>query len=294
MMLFGSDHFSVEDTALDAANGKWSSTRAGYYEDKYISSFLDLKRRLLPHQNLGYFIRNSFFRKVLHNFFSVYGFESQVVVLGCGYDTLFWLLNDENIKFKHWFDLDKENVINFKKKIISSDLFQPLENYHVECIDFNNTNLDFVSILSEFEQLPTVFIDEFSLIYCEYETTQNIIKLIASNKDWHLASYGMVQPEDEFGQLVQESFIKLKIPLKSYKFTASVQETDNVYIKAGFNSVRSLDSELMLKLFFTKTERDRFLSLEYFDDPKELFYLLRHYCAIVAGNDQFVSILPEI
>ena len=114
-MIFEKENCTVVDTAEESANSKWNTVCSGYYDDKYIGYMTGVRSETLPHQKIGHYLRHSLIHDATKNFYSMYGSESQVVVVGCGYDTLFWICRDENILFKKWFELDKEELVVSKE-----------------------------------------------------------------------------------------------------------------------------------------------------------------------------------
>ena len=293
MMIFDDEMHSVEDTAFDSANGKWSSSSLGYYKDKYIGYFIDMKKKLLPHQNLGYYIRHSIYKKALIRFYEMYGKESQIVVIGCGFDTSYWLMKSENIIFQKWFDLDKERIIEHKKKIIydvKPNIFLPAENYYLHSFDFDATE-DFLSKLKEFRKdLPTLFIDEFSMIYLKKKTTKKMLSLISSLLNSSILSFGMVGGDDEFGLSVKRMFKSYGFPLKSYELTLTIMNTINLFVNNGFKHVITVNNENILKKFYEQKELQRVISLGNIDE-EELSFLFSHYSTTVAGHENFISFL---
>jgi [phosphatase 2A protein]-leucine-carboxy methyltransferase len=88
----------VQDTAFDAVEGKCSASSKGYYLDPFIQRFLVKENVQPPHMNYLYYLRTTIVSNSILSFQRQYGPNSQVVVLGCGYDTLFWRLLDLNVR----------------------------------------------------------------------------------------------------------------------------------------------------------------------------------------------------
>lgn len=300
-MIFEKENCTVVDTAEESANSKWNTVCSGYYDDKYIGYMTGVRSETLPHQKIGHYLRHSLIHDATKNFYSMYGSESQVVVVGCGYDTLFWICRDENILFKKWFELDKEELINKKAKIISDNAIlysatNQNDGFCLHKIDFNFSH----SILNELKQknfdihLPTLFIDEFSMIYFDPEKTQNILKEIGNLKNSYLISYGMTLMDDEYGTFIKEGFEYINVPLKSYQLTATEDDYYKLLLNAGFEKAAVMNCNSMLKFFIDENDRKRIVRLEHFDNPREMLHYMRHYCAALGGNQEFVSVLPEV
>lgn len=117
---------------------KLSAVSKGYYEDNYIQYFIPDPRRQLPPMNMGYHLRAMAIYLSAKKFYSMFGPNSQVVQLGCGYDTLFFRLRDEKIIFSKWIDLDLNHIVQRKSRVISAGHFQPLTNYALVEADLEN------------------------------------------------------------------------------------------------------------------------------------------------------------
>lgn len=299
-MLFERDNCTVIDTAEESANGKWSSVCAGYYNDKYIIYMTGIRNKNLPHQNLGYFLRHNLVHNAILKFYSIYKCKSQVVVIGCGYDTMFWNCYDEDIRFQKWFELDKEELIAKKSKIISDNkLLQKYANqdsFVLMSIDFDTIKSLLVELKKNRfdEKIPTLFIDEFSMIYFETETTKNILREIGNLDNSCIISYGMTLVDDEYGSFVREGFEDIGIPLKSYILTSTENDYKQLLIDSGFECSKTMNCNSMIKYYFDEKEKKRIIHLEHFDNLKEVLYYMKHYCGAVGGNNEFVSIIPTL
>ena len=284
---------SVEDTAVEAANVKWSAVHRGYYNDPYISKFVPNKQLKLAHQNLGSYFRVKFIHDGAVKFHDIYGDQSQVVVLGCGYDTLFWILRDKSIFFKRWYDIDKASVISKKLEVINSDdIFNPMEGYYTNVINFEESD-NFIQSLENFDiSLPTLFIDEFSMIYMKKRSVHKMMKSIAHLKNSCFISYGMTLPNDDFGELVKDTFNIVGIPLKSYDETDTIEKSISSLLKFGFPYANAIDSDQGIRKTLDAEDKVRISHLDFFDDQNHLIYTMKHYLSRVSGCEEFVKIIP--
>ena len=286
---------SVEDTAMDAANAKVSAVSQGYYEDPYIEYFVPNRVRQLPPMNLGYFVRCLAMWNAVTKFHSVHGDAMQVVILGCGYDTLFWRLRDLKVNCARWYDLDLPAIIERKSPKLVNDIFQPLDNYFLlECDLGKVGNVEQVLKANGFDpEAPTVFVDECTLIYVDPDAVDSIIKFAASLKSSGFISYGMVKPDDPFGKLMVQNFKSFGAPLKGIDKYPTIQSHKERFTKAGYEKVKSVDMNVAMKFVLTREENIRVHKLEMQDDPDELAFMLSHYVlAIASTDDEFLSILP--
>ena len=284
---------SVEDTALDAANAKLSAVTSGYYTDRYIEYFVPDRRRQLPPMNLGYYVRILSMYEAVVKFHEIHGDNMQVVILGCGYDTLFWRLRDEAITFANWFDLDMKYIIDKKSSIIKGSVFQPLTNYHLLQCDLSDFD-QFQTVLNSngFQDIPTVFIDECTLIYVDPNAVDKIINFASKLKSSGFISYGMVRPDDNFGKMMVKNFNAIGAPLKGINAYPTIASHKERFEKSGYSKVKSVDLNKVMRDVIKPEERIRVARLEIQDDPEELEFMLMHYVLALAGtDDEFLAIL---
>ena len=278
---------SVEDTAMDAANAKVSAVSRGYYNDRYIEYFVPQRIRQLPPMNLGYYVRTISMYKAILKFYQLYGSEIQVVMLGCGYDTLYWRFRDENIRIKRWYDLDMAYIVNKKSEIIKHEIFLPLEGYKLLECDLSKPEI-FKNILysNNFEDIPTIFVDECTLIYVDPDSVDSIINFGGNLKNSSFISYGMIKPDDNFGKLMVKNFQSFGAPLKGIFKYPTVESHKKRFLNGGYNFIDSMDLNLTMKKVLKKEEYIRIIKLEIQDDPDELSYVLVHYVLAIASHDE--------
>jgi hypothetical protein len=285
---------SVEDTALDAANAKLSAVSRGYFIDPYIEYFVPMEVRQIPPMNLGYHVRTLAMSEAVTRFHKLHGNSIQVVCCGAGYDTLFWRLRDKGVQIGRWFDVDLPHVVSRKSLVFENEIFQPLDNYSlVEC-DMGQPNLlETVLKTNGFSpDLPTVFLDECTLIYVEPSSVDLIIKFAASLKSSGFISYAMVKPDDPFGQLMVENFNNFGAPLKGIAPYPTVESNRERFVKAGYQKVKAVDMDVAMDQLLTQEEYVRVHRLEIHDDPDELSFMLSHYVLTIASTDEeFIAIL---
>jgi [phosphatase 2A protein]-leucine-carboxy methyltransferase len=286
---------SVEDTALDAANAKSSAVRQGYYRDPYIDFFLGQTVRQIPPMNLGYFVRTLSMWNAITKFHSLHGDDTQVVILGCGYDTLFWRLRDASVNVSRWFDVDLPHVVERKGPVLRNAIFHPLDKYCLVAIDLATPGSLESGLLAKgfAADAPTVFVDECSLIYVDPAAVDAIIRFAAGLKSSGFISYGMIKPDDRFGQLMVQNFKSIGAPLKGIGQYPSVQSHRDRLLAAGYAKVKAVDMNAAMKAVLTREDYIRVRRLEMQDDPDELAFMLAHYVLAIASTDgEFLSILP--
>jgi len=287
---------SVEDTALDAANAKCSAVAQGYYTDPYIEYFVPGSVRQLPPMNLGYFVRCLAMWEAVASFLRVHGDVIQVVVLGGGYDTLFWRLRDMKINVARWYDLDLPHVVQRKLPVLRHELFEPLDNYYcLEC-DLARPGLVETTLAAHgFDPAaPTAFIDECTLIYVDPDAVDSIISFAASLASSGFISYGMVRPDDPFGRMMVQNFKSFGAPLKGIDKYPTVESHRARFTSAGYAKVKAVEMNAAMDAVLAGAESVRVRRLEMQDDPEELAFMLSHYVLAVASTDDaFLAILPQ-
>ena len=286
---------SVEDTAMDAANAKASAVSQGYYQDPYIEYFVPSQVRQLPPMNLGYFVRCLSMWDAVVKFHKVHGDSIQVVILGGGYDTLFWRLRDMKINVSHWYDIDLPYIVQKKGNVIQNEIFQPLDNYSLlECDLGKPGKLEEVLLANKFNKdAPTVFVDECTLIYVDPDAVDTIIKFAASLKASGFISYGMITPNDQFGKMMVQNFNSFGAPLKGINKYPTVKSHIDRFKNAGYQKVKAGDMNVAMRSVLSPEEHRRIRTLEMQDDPDELAFMLSHYVlALGSTDDEFLTILP--
>jgi [phosphatase 2A protein]-leucine-carboxy methyltransferase len=286
---------SVEDTALDAANAKCSAVERGYYVDPYIQYFVPETSRQIPPMHLGYFVRTLSMWNAITKFQAVHGDATQVVILGGGYDTLFWRLRDANVVFTRWFEVDLPFIVARKGPVIENDIFQPLDNYVLVALDLAQPGALKTGLLAnQFSlELPTVFVDECTLIYIDPSAVDSIIRFATSLKSNGFISYGMVKPDDQFGKLMVRNFESIGAPLRGIAQYPTVDSHKQRFLNGGYQKVKAVDMNQAMEAVLSPSEQKRVRRIEIQDDPDELAFTLAHYVlAIASTDDEFLSILP--
>jgi [phosphatase 2A protein]-leucine-carboxy methyltransferase len=216
-------------------------------------------------------------------------------VLGGGYDTLLWRLRDIGVNVSRWFDVDLPHVVERKGSTIRSyEMFAPLDRYSLLAINLGEPGaLEAGLKANSFDvNLPTVFIDECTLIYVDPDSVDAIIRFAASLKSSGFISYGMIKPDDRFGALMVQNFQNIGAPLRGIAKYPTVESHQKRFTTAGYTKVKAVDMNGAMKAVLTYEEQCRVRRLEMQDDPDELAFMLAHYVlAIASTDDEFVAIL---
>jgi [phosphatase 2A protein]-leucine-carboxy methyltransferase len=265
----------VQDTAFDAVEAKSSALAKGYYVDPFIRRFLVSENPQPPHLNYLYYLRTTRVLNFLLAFHDAHGPRSQVVVLGCGYDTLFWRLIDAGVRFAQWFDLDLPEVIVRKTKLIAHDPPLTTEGYRACSIDLRRNFGESLAVEGFDSAIPTAFVDEFSMIYIESAWVSSLLKFVSSLNAASVISIGVANMGDDFGRFWIEAFRDNNTPLRGLEDGP----WEGLFERAGFSSVDCSTFENEAK-GIGEEEAERVRQIEAQVKLDELECLLRHYVVI--------------
>jgi O-methyltransferase involved in polyketide biosynthesis len=194
------------------------------------------------------------------------------VVLGCGYDTLFWRCG---VRFAGWFDIDLPEVIVRKLKLIAKEPAFETDRYFARSIDLRQ-NFTQTLISEGFDpKLPTFFIDEFSMVYVDPKLIEPAFKFAAQLQNTSLISIGAYAMNDEFGKFWIDAFRDNNTPLNGL----NEGPWEEVFERAGFATV-TCESFLAEAEKIDAEEAARVAALEAQENREELKCLLRHYSVI--------------
>jgi len=113
----GSDLTRVIATNDDASATKLSAINKGYYQDPFVQYFVEgTSLRQPPLMNRGYYSRVVVLRTLVRDFIAMGG--KQIVNLGAGFDTTFFVLYLENTLPNSYFEVDLPQVVRNKTRVI--------------------------------------------------------------------------------------------------------------------------------------------------------------------------------
>nr|KAF6489805.1 leucine carboxyl methyltransferase 1 [Molossus molossus] len=270
------DDEGVRGTCEDASICKRFAVSIGYWNDPYIQHLVRLsKERKAPEINRGYFARVHGISQLIKAFLQKTECHCQIINLGAGMDTTFWILKDQDLLPSKYFEVDFPVIVTRKLHSIKFKplLSKPILELHSEdTLQIDGYTLDSkryavigadLRDLSELEeklkkcnmdtQLPTLLITECVLVYMTPEQSANLIKWAASVFGTAMfINYEQVNMDDRFGQ-------KERLLANGWETAAAVN---------------------MMELYsrLPQTEVSRIESLEFLDELELLEQLMRHYC----------------
>nr|CCA22082.1 leucine carboxyl methyltransferase putative [Albugo laibachii Nc14] len=311
----------IMDTALDASICKLSASSIGYYKDPFIPFFVkNTPSRRMPLINRGYYARVMAIREIVERYITAYASQQrkvQIVVLGAGFDTLYFRLCVEKGHLVRaskcsYFELDFPEITMQKLRIIrrraqlqtllhfesedelqrsivghSGELHTPDSAYHLIPCDLRawDTTQDQLAQAGLDPSLPTLIVSECVLIYMETAFSEKLIQWAADTlKDAHFVLYEQIEPHDPFGKVMMQNIKARGCVLKSiYAFPSKAAQIER-FQAHQFQHVSCLDMNQVYYKFLDPKDRQEKEKLEIFDEVEEFHLLQAHYCIVVASQ----------
>ncbi|XP_053212703.1 leucine carboxyl methyltransferase 1-like [Panonychus citri] len=305
----------------DCTNCKRAAIKLGYWQDPYIDLFsrgTPHIERKTPEINRGYFARVAAIKIIIEKFLASVkgqGKQCQIVNLGCGFDTLYWRLMDNNdggdtdrnvdsSLIKHFVDVDLYGItsrkifhIRHRPKLLSSlgdDIqFNPMELqsnvYKLIPVDLRDTNSLSTKLLTEChldKELPTLFIAECVLIYMTVEHSNNLIAWISANfTQPAFINYEQINIFDRFGQIMVDNLRQRDVELLDLDSCKDLESQKSRFICNGWDNVEAWDMYHVYRFGIPPNELHRIENIEFLDEANLLEQLLTHYCLVVAKKN---------
>ena len=273
----------------------------GYFSDPFVHLFVKpfdamRARSFPPIINRGYFARHIIIKSLILDYLERHSKGSakvQVVVLGCGFDTLYFQLKREGMlrdKVSKYVECDFEDVVAAKRKILEEHgLMEHGEDLYCLVGADVRRGEDLLGVLKDTcgveEDTPTLFLAECVLVYMELFFSDALLRRISSSFPESLCIvYEQVNPNDAFGKQMMINLAARGCPLKG--IVRSLEEQKQRMTCCGWQHVISED---MLSLFnhgIPREEIQRINQIEMLDEEEERKLLLQHYCITCAQNTQ--------
>ena len=277
--------------------------RRGYFEDSFVHHFVgwhseaDRIRSLPPVINRGYYARHMIIKSLVLRFLEEYPTGVQVVVLGCGFDTLYFQLGAAGLlgsRVKTYVDCDFPDVIQQKKDILDLHIRKESMDgvYRMVGVDLREGDVVMKELAAAGidRNVPTLFLAECVLVYMETAYSNTLLRNIAFPESMVIV-YEQVNPHDAFGKQMMLNLRIRGCPLKG--IIDSLEAHKERMLRCGWQHA---SSEYMLTLFNTcipRKEIERINRIEMLDEEEEWNLLLRHYCITWARNSKKL-LLPSM
>ncbi|KAK7576295.1 hypothetical protein V9T40_012581 [Parthenolecanium corni] len=300
---------AVQSTNDDASECKRCAVDLNYWKDKYIHFFVRHYERKTPEINRGYFARVCGVNAVVKSFLDKTGNKCQIINLGCGFDTLYWRLKENNFNISNFIDVDFPTVTARKCHSIKRNnvLLQSLHNedgeisfrdtdlhsfnYHITGVDLRNINdLEYKLLQCGVDyNLPTLFISECVLIYIEPSYTQRLLMWITSNfKQALFVNYEQMNMNDRFSEVMIKNLRERGCALAGLEACKTKETQKQRFLNCGWSGCRVWDM-MQIYMSIPGAERQRIEALEFLDEQELLFQLLQHYAISVAWKGDLLK-----
>ncbi|KAH8550415.1 leucine carboxyl methyltransferase 1 [Umbelopsis sp. PMI_123] len=308
----------VRGTNDDATISRMSAASLGYIDDPFVQFFVKKPIRRPPIINRGSYIRNQALNNVVQQFLQsdIASSKKQIVSLGAGFDTRYFLLKSgkisvPSVKFKY-FEIDFPEMITKKASIIrrKTELATMLESPTVERGGMELGSADYALIGGDLRHwdsiaerlrhhglqpdIPTLFISECVLIYLAPEDSQIILKWITENVSSCLfLLYEQILPDDAFGKVMIRNLKLRNIELKGIHAYPTLDTQIQRFKDLNWYNAHAVDINTLHDQRNSQEEIKRISQLELLDELEEWRLLAAHYCVALASKNSNEEV-PDI
>ncbi|CAH8472464.1 unnamed protein product [Heterobilharzia americana] len=309
----------IQSTNDDATSSKAYAVSRGYWKDKYIKYFCASPTHKTPEINRGYFVRTTAFRAIAESFVKSTGGVCQIVNLGAGSDTLYFLLKSSQETPKLYVEIDMKANVQYKAVVIERrKLLETAEakastqtsvtvntsqhrfhyvfdggQFHLLGFDLRRPVQELIDLLCSpvhgincSQSCPTLFLAECVLVYMPPDTSYQLIKSLSES--FPCASflhYEQVNMSDQFGSIMIKNFRARSCELPGLDACNSLSTQEERFLNAGWKKAKGWTINQVYKALSAST-RYRVEHLEMLDDLEVTTQLFDHYCILLATNDE--------
>lgn len=300
---------AVRGTNDDASASKASCVARGYLKDPFAQHFV---RRVVPRPpliNRGYFARVHLLQRIVRAFLDQDKREKgrkqrQVVSLGAGYDTSYFVLQKDGVHVDKYVEVDFHETATKKASVIRGceDMMRVLgeetqvdanrgrvssHNYCLLPADLRNIDQlnDVLTEAGVDTTVPTLVLAECVLVYVEPEDSLALMKWAVETFPCNaFLLYDMINGNDPFGQQMIYNLEKRGIPLPGLIASPTADSYRGRLCAAGYARAQAADMNSMYASV-DPTERARIERLEILDELEEWQLIMGHYCIAYGIND---------
>ncbi|XP_049876219.1 leucine carboxyl methyltransferase 1 [Pectinophora gossypiella] len=301
--------WTAEDEAIiatntDATECKRCAVELGYWKDDYIGFFAKRAERKAPEINRGYYARVKGMEMFIHQFLERCGTKCQIINLGCGFDTLYWRLEDATRAGINFIELDFPTVTAKKCHIIkrNKQLLEKItredgevalgagggelhaDGYHLVGCDLRSLG-DVRRALAAARaapDAPTLALAECVLVYLRPEPARALLAhLAAAFPRLALLVYEQCSLDDTFGEVMARNLAARGCALAGDWQRAAPAEQAARLRALGFDAARAWDMGAVWRAL-PDDDRARVERLEMLDERELLQQLHAHYALTVA------------
>jgi len=229
--------------------------------------------------------------------------ESQVIVLGAGFDTTFF-----NVRLPpgcRWLEVDMEEVVRRKAAVLqrSPDMLAmlggsgggggaeiDLERGTVRSSAYGLAVADLrdlaglegaLQTLGVRREPPTLVLLECVLAYLPPEAGRGLCRWAAATFPAGTIVIYEMAGMDAFGRQLLANLRARGCALPGFEGCPDLPAQRERLAASGFESVTAWDMDRVYRHFLDPEERRRVERLEFLDDPEELQLIMQHYCFVV-------------
>ncbi|KAJ2169886.1 carboxy methyl transferase for protein phosphatase 2A [Coemansia sp. RSA 560] len=303
----------VQGTSNDAAVSRESAARLGYIDDPFIRHFVKRPLRRAPLINRGTHSRFDGVQRILRQFIKQTQKDSQghacgqIVVLGAGMDTSYFLLRQQGLLPRRYFEIDFSDITAKKAATVyrSSALRALLPEDTVVAEGGSELHSAEYSLLGgdlrQFESQvvpklmargfdssePTLFLSECVLIYLDPQHSDAILNWITANvAHAGILTYEQILPTDRFGQMMIENLRARGLELRGLHAYPTLQSNSQRFLDLGWHSAVAVDLATYHEQLLEPLERERLAKIEFLDEWEEFILLAQHYAFTFAFTSQ--------
>ena len=303
------------ELSRSTARAKRSCAEKGYVVDAFAPMFSeDTHTRTDPIMHRGYYARFRGVDLAVRAFLSKFGDSAQLVVLGCGLDSMFWRLHATLDTPPTYFEVDSEVVCVAKRRIVrahpallnaagagglgAAGALAPAapatSSYRLVAADLRDVDALDTSLRAAGLDAakPTLVLCECVLAYLDPERGDALVAW--SRRTFAAAclfvAYDVVAPKtgDAFGRVMLSNFKDRGAPLLgAAESLDAVRGRFGDYEASDVRDMRAVYEALVLR---QPAELRRISALEIFDDPDEFNLIMAHYCFALAGSGAAVDV----
>lgn len=317
------DNSSIIETNNDACQCKIYAIERGYWSDPYLKALLGSchSERRTPEISLGYYVRVHGVRKLIENFLRLTNGDCQILNIGSGFDTtVFYLLDRKDLSFKHFVDIDFNELTEIKSmKIRRLPIFRKIlpeeeknskipSGFHSSVYTILPCDLRDLNQLEQQlkilfdrkvldEKRATLFLSECVLIYMSDERSLELLKFLSSKFTGSCLSvnFEQINMNDRFGQIMFDNLKQRSCYLVGMNSCQSKNAQIKRYLDANFSSAQCLTLNEFYRDHLSNSEKQRIESIDGGLDEKELLeQLFEHYCFSWASRDDANLALKSI
>jgi tRNA wybutosine-synthesizing protein 4 len=293
---------SVARTNDDAVVSKRSAARSGYFADEYLAHFVKKPSRRSGLINRGYYIRVHAVREALRRFIAQHGGKCQVLSLGAGFDTSFFVLAAEGVTCHHYYEMDFPTVVQNKCTIIQhTPELQSLLGVDCKITDTGVSSNGYTLVAGDLTHvgalgitlqnaklnpaLPTLVLTECVLTYMSPQDSSKVIYWARTHLPLStIVCYEQIRPLDAFGRVMCANLESRGSPLLGVYAHQTVESQEKRFRDIGYPNVRV---ETMWGIWqrLSVQERARIEEIEEFDEHEEWVEKCSHYVVITASPE---------